>query len=100
MADLDILDLGVDGSEDFSGIDPGLADELLGEDPEEMIGNWVAKCNHKVTNSLGDETHPDLKNGFRNLDLTDEGMGSETSGAATSITNASAAPTTPAKLKT
>ncbi len=41
VADLDILDLDVDGSEVFSDIDPELADELLGEDPEEMIGNWV-----------------------------------------------------------
>ncbi len=37
VEDFNILDIGVDGSEDFSDIDPDLVDELLGEDPEKVI---------------------------------------------------------------
>ncbi len=43
---LDILDLDVEVLEDFSDIDLDLPDELLGESPVEMIGNWVTRCNH------------------------------------------------------
>ncbi len=44
LGDIDILDIDVDGSEDFSDIDPALADHLLGDSPEDMIKNWVAGC--------------------------------------------------------
>ena len=44
LGDVDILDIDVDGSEDFSDIDPALADHLLGDIPEEMIKNWVTGC--------------------------------------------------------
>ncbi len=82
MTGLDILDLDVDGSEDFSDIDPDLADDLLGESPEEMIGNWVAKCNREVTAGLGEEIQPDLESGFKNLDLADKVVSDTTTSAA------------------
>ncbi len=47
MSGLDILDIDMDGSEDFSDIDPEMADELLGGGPEEMIQNWVAQMQPK-----------------------------------------------------
>ncbi len=49
---LDILDIDVEGSEDFFDIDLDLADELLGESPEEIIENWIAKCNLVWTKGL------------------------------------------------
>ncbi len=69
---LDVLDLDMEGSEDFSDIDLDLADELLGESPEEIIGNWVARCNQEVTSGLDQETQPDLESGFKSLELADE----------------------------
>ncbi len=99
VGDVDILDLDVDGSEDFSDIDPDLADELLGGSPEEMIGNWVAKCNREVTAGLGEEIQPDLENGFQNLDLTDKVIPDTTTSAASSVTHALTAPTSPVTSK-
>ncbi len=93
IEDLDILDLGVDGSEDFSDTDPELADELLGEDPEKMIGSWVTMCNQKAAVSPGDQTHPDLESGFRSLDLNNKGA--QAAGAATGVANASTATASP-----
>ncbi len=69
---VDILDLDVEESEDFSDIDLDLADELLGGSPEEMIKNWFAKCNQDVTSGLDQETQPDLERGFKSLELADE----------------------------
>ncbi len=69
---LDILDLDVEGSEDFSDINLDLADELLGGSPVEMIKNWVARCNQDVTSGLDQETQPDLERGFKSLELADE----------------------------
>ncbi len=67
---MDILDLGVQGSEDFSDIDLDLADELLGGSPEEMIQNWVDKYNQETTSCLDEEMQPDLERDFTNLALT------------------------------
>ena len=75
---VDILDLGVEGSEDFSDIDIDLADELLGGSPEEMIQNWVTKFNQDVTSGLDQETQPDLERDFTSLELAD-GEGPEAS---------------------
>ena len=69
MSGLDILDIDMDGSEDFSDIDPEMADELLGGGPEEMIKNWVAKCNRDVTAGQETGTQPDLENGLKGLDM-------------------------------
>ncbi len=49
LGDVDILDINVDESEDFSDIDPAWADHLLGDSPKEMIKNWIAKCNRGMT---------------------------------------------------
>ncbi len=68
-SDIDILDLGVEGSEDFSDIDLDLADELLGGSPEEMIKNWVEKYNQETTSGLDKEMQPDLERDFDNLTL-------------------------------
>ncbi len=69
---LDILDLDVEGSEDFSDIDLDLADELLGGSPEEMIKNWVARCYQDVTSGLDQETQPDPERDFKGLELAEE----------------------------
>ncbi len=58
--------------EDFSDIDLDLADELLGESPEEMIKDWVVQCNQDVTSGLDQETQPGLERGFKSLELADE----------------------------
>ncbi len=96
VGDVDILNLYVDGSEDFSDIDPDLAYELLGESPEEMIGNWVARCNRDVTAGLDKGTQPDLESGFRDLDLADSVTPEATTSAASIVTHAPAAPLSPA----
>ncbi len=70
-SDVDILDLGVEGSEDFSDIDLDLADELLGGSPEEMIQNWVDKYNQETTSGLDKEMQPDLERDFTKLALAD-----------------------------
>ncbi len=49
LADVDILDIDVDGAEDFIEIDPVWADHLLADGPEEMIKNWVTGCNKQTT---------------------------------------------------
>ncbi len=92
VGEVDILDLDVDGSEDFSDIDLDLADELLGESLEEMIGNWVAKCNRDVTSGLDQGTQPDLESDFRDLELADGWTPEATTRAASSVTNVPAAP--------
>ncbi len=71
-AAVDILDLGVQGSEDFSDIDLDLADELLGGSPEEMIQNWVDKYNQETTSCLDEEMQPDLERDFTNLAVADK----------------------------
>ena len=65
MSGVDILDIDVEGAEDFSDINPELADQLLGGSPEEMIKNWVAGCNQGRTSEY----------------LADEAMGRATSSA-------------------
>ncbi len=97
VEDLDILDLRVDASEDFSDIDPDLADELFGEDPKKKIGNWVTKGNQEVTDSLGDETQPDLESGLSSLNLNDDEIEREASGVAPSAASAPAATVTTTK---
>ncbi len=69
---MDILDLGVGEAEDFLDIDLGLADKLLGENPEEMIKSWVDQCNQDVASGLDQETQPDLESDLANLELTEE----------------------------
>ncbi len=49
LSGVDILDIDVEGAEDFSDIDPAVADPLLADNPEEMIKNWVAGCNRGMT---------------------------------------------------
>ncbi len=68
---VDILDLGVQGPEDFSDIDLDLADELLGESPEEMIQNWVDKYTQETAACLNNEMQPDLARDFPSLTLAD-----------------------------
>ena len=81
MGGLDILDIDVDGSEDFSDIDPEMADELLGGGPEEMIKNWVAQCNQEVTAGQETGTQPNLENGLHSLDLANDTMNRATASA-------------------
>ncbi len=81
MSGLDILDIDVEGSEDFSDIDPEMVDELFGGGPEEMIKNWVAGCNRGMTSEQGPRTQPELDNGLKSLDLADEAMGRTTPSA-------------------
>ncbi len=99
VSGLNILDIDVDGSEDFSEIDPEMADELLGGGPEEMIENWVAECNREVTAGLGTGIQPDLENGLQNLDLANETMASTAVGAAPSADHVLAAPNPPVGAK-
>ena len=75
MSGLDILDMDVDGLEDFSDIDPEMVDELLGGGPEEMIKNWVDGCNRGMTAEQGPRTQPELENELESLDLANEAMG-------------------------
>ncbi len=81
ISGLNILDIDVDGSEDFSDIDPEMVDQLLGGGPEEMIKNWVAGCNRGMTAEQGPGTQPDLETGLKSLDLANEAMGRVTSSA-------------------
>ncbi len=74
LSGVDILDIDVDGSEDFSDIDPEMVDELLGGGPEEMIKNWVAGCNRGMTDEQGPKTQPKLGNGPKSLELADEAV--------------------------
>ncbi len=99
VGEVDILDLDVDGSEDFSDIDLDLADELLGESPEKMIGDWVSRCNKEVTAGLDQGTQPDLESGFRDLDLADRVTPDATTSTASSVTHASAVPLSLAALE-
>ncbi len=75
MSCMDILDIDVDGSEDFSDIDPEMVEELLGGGPEEMIKNWVAGCNRGMTAEQGSRTQPAVETGLESLDLADEAVG-------------------------
>ena len=66
-SEMDILDIGVEETEDFFDIDLSLADRLLGEHPQEMIKNWVEQYNREVTSGLDQETQPDLESEMANL---------------------------------
>ncbi len=95
LGGLDILNIDLDGSEDFPDIDPKMADELLGGGPEEMIENWVAQCNREVTAGQETGTQPDLENGLQSLDLANETMDRTTASA----DHALAAPGSPVSAK-
>ncbi len=75
MSGMDILDIDVDGSEDFSDFDPETVEALLGGDPEEMIKNWVAGCNRGMAAEQGPETQPESDKGPESLDLANEAIG-------------------------
>ncbi len=81
ISGLDILDIDVDGSEDFSDIDPEMVDELLGGGPEAMIKNWVTQCNRDVTAGRQAGNQPDSESGREGLGVTNEAMDCATSGA-------------------
>ncbi len=89
ISGLDILDIDVDGSEDFSDIDPEMVDQLLGAGLEEMIKNWVAGCNRGMTAEQGPGTQPSVETGLESLDLADEAV-------ARAVPNADCAQTAPA----
>ncbi len=83
---VDILDLCAGESEDFSDIDTDMTDELLGEDPEKMIGNLVDTCSHAIAANLGIQSQPNLESGLSSLELDDGQLESGTSCAATTDT--------------
>ncbi len=71
LSGVDILDIDVEGAEDYSDVNPALADQLLGGSPEEMIKNWVVGCNRGTT----------AENGLRSLEAVDEAVGCATPSA-------------------
>ncbi len=74
ISGMDILDIDVDGSEDFSDFDPETVEALLGGGPEEMIKNGVAGCNRGMTAEQGPKTQPSVETELESLDLADEAV--------------------------